>query len=96
VAQPKREIVDLKRAFKEIEAKSELGTIEFLNFLLQRHPPSCGVEELRIKMREGGKMRKVILRFIQQYHPDKQAEQGNSLFEEITKVLNRFLGDNKD
>jgi hypothetical protein len=84
---------ELKETIDEIEEKSKQSIEKFLIFILDKHCPNERNKNFDVYQEiEKSNQKKVILKVISFYHPDKFSEQDlkkKVLMEEITKILNR-------
>ncbi|CDW83155.1 UNKNOWN [Stylonychia lemnae] len=85
---------DYKKILVDLEDQAKKTIFEFLKFIKNTFKDKVGDIELVQKYVEPTKVRKQILKFIQIFHPDKQAseeQEFQSVAEEITKHLNAQL-----
>ena len=82
---------ELKEIIDVLEEKSKESIEKFLKFILKNHPPNDNNFDVDEEIKKSNQ-KKVILRVISFYHPDKFSEEDlkkKILMEEITKMLNR-------
>ena len=87
----KQYVEELKSTIEGLEERSKKESIEsFIKFILEKHPPVKNLTYDVEAEKEKSNIRKVIMKVISFYHPDKFSNEDlkkKVLMEEITKIL---------
>ena len=87
----KKYLEELKSTIEDLDKRSKNESIEsFIKFILEKHPPIKNLKYDVDAEKEKSNIRKVIMKVISFYHPDKFSNEDlkkKILMEEITKIL---------